>query len=178
MTDRRRNLSSFEKEQRFNRNRKVLNRFIRGFLAKNKVGIVHGTRATNAQLPRFLMRETTDWDVFVEKPRKRATQLEKKLDKRYRGDFFYVKKGTGSPGVKVFKVASNVTGESFVDFATPKRNIPSTPRRGVRFATLADQKRAAQINVRKKELEFRRAKDKNLLMRIKKFEKLRGGKKV
>ena len=166
------------REDFFKRNEKVANRHIRGFLAKNKVGIVHGTRATNVQLPRFLKRETKDWDVFVKYPKLRALQLESKLDKRYRGDFFKTVKGIGSPGINVYKVKSTITDEGFVDFATPNRNVPSVAKRGVRFATLADQRRIAQQNVRDKEKEFRKAKDLDLLKRIKRFEKIRGRKIV
>lgn len=162
----------------FDRNRNVINRFVRGFLAKKKVGIVHGTRATNAQLPRYLRRETTDWDVFVKKPKLRADQLEETLDKRFRGDVFDVKKGVGSPGVKVWKIKSKkyLGEEGFVDFATPNRMVPSIAKRGVRFATLADQKKIALQNLRKAETKFRREKDLNLLRRINKFEKSRGKK--
>ena len=174
MTDKK--LSEFEKELRFRRNKLLINRFTRNFLAKNKVGIVHGTRATNTQLPKFLKRETRDWDIFVKNPKMRAEQLEKILDKRFRGDFFRIKKGTGSPGVKVWKVKSNVNDEGFVDFATPNRMIPTIHKRGVRFATLKDQKKKAQENIRKPELKFRRAKDRDLLRRIRKFEKIRGRK--
>ena len=144
------------------RNKNLVNRFTRSFLAKNKVGVVHGTRATNAQLPRRLKRETLDWDVFVKNPELRARQLEHKLDKRFR--------------VNVYKIISNDTGEGLVDFATPSRQVESVAKRGVRFATLRDQKMAAMRNVSKPELKFRREKDQNLLNRIKKFEKIRGRK--
>lgn len=164
---RKRKLSEIEKRRLFKRNRKVVNRVVRGFLAKNKVGIVHGTRATNAQLPRDLQRKTLDWDVFVKNPKRRARQLEKALDKKFRFDAFKVKEGTGSPGVKVFKVKSNVTDEGFVDFATPGRMVPSVSKRGVQFATLRDQRNKAIENVKKSELKFRRPKDRDLLRRIK-----------
>ena len=154
----------------------LVNRFVRGHLAKKKVGIVHGTRATNAQLPSFLKRKTTDWDVFVKFPELRARQLENLLDKRFRGDFFKVKKGSGSPGIKVFKVKSTVTGEGLVDFATPNRQIPFVAKRGVKFATLADQKNIALQNLNKPSARFRRPKDLNLLRRIRIFEELRGRK--
>jgi len=160
--------------QFFNRNKNVANRFIRNFLAKNKLGIVHGTRATNNQLPRYLKRETFDWDVFVPKPKQSATKLEKNLDKRYKGDYFKVVRGKGSPGVMVYKVESTLTNEGFVDFASTKRVVPSIPIRGVRFATLKDQKQIAQVNVKNKELKYRREKDLSLLKRIKTYEKQRG----
>ncbi len=160
----------------YNRNKQLVNRFTRSFLAKNKVGIVHGTRATNAQLPRRLKRKTLDWDVFVKKPRIRALQLEAILDRRFRGNFFRVKRGLGSPGVRVYKIISNVDNEGLVDFANSNRPVNSVTKRGVRFATLKDQKERAEINIRKSELKFRREKDIDLLRRIKKFENIRGRK--
>lgn len=162
-----------EKRKLFKRNRKVVNRVVRGFLAKRKVGIVHGTRATNAQLPKRLNRKTLDWDIFVKNPRKRANQLERALDKKFRGDFFEVKRGVGSPGVKVWKVKSNVTGEGFVDFASTDRNVPSIPKRGVQFATLRDQVNKAKENLKKPSLKFRAEKDRSLVNRARKFHKRR-----
>lgn len=163
------------KEKFFKRNKNLVNRFTRNFLAKNKVGIVHGTRATNAQLPSAVKRKTLDWDVFVKNPKKRARQLEKLLDRRFKGDFFRVSKGLGSPGTKVFKIRSNITDEGFVDFATTNRKVPSKFIRGVRFATLKDQEERARINIKKPELKFRRAKDLDLLRRIKLSKKFIGG---
>ena len=71
---------------------------------------------------------------------------------------------------------SNKEPSDFVDFATPDMQVYSVSKRGVRFATLKDQRMRAEINVRKKELQFRRPKDRDLLKRIKQFEKMRGRK--
>ncbi len=160
--------SEAEKRKLFNRNKNVINRVVRNFLSKNKTGIVHGTRSTNAQLPRDLNRETLDWDIFVKNPKKRAKQLERALDKKFRGDFFHVKKGIGSPGVKVWKVKDNFNDEGFVDFATTEERVPSIPKRGVRFAILKQQVAKAKRNVKNPELKFRRDKDQNLINRAKK----------
>lgn len=168
-----RKLSPIEKAQRMKRNKKVINRVVRGWLGKNKVGIVHGTRATNVQLPRNLERKTIDWDVFVKNPKKRATQLEKALDKKFGGDFFHVKKGL-NVNLKVHKVLSNIDYEGVADFAISKRDVPSVSKRGVRFATLKDQVDIAKQTIKKPEARFRRQKDLNLIKRVKKFEQLRG----
>ena len=157
----------------FKRNERVVDRFIRGFLAKNKVGIVHGGRAQNAQLPRPLERKPTkDWDVFSKNPKLRATQLEKKLDKRFRGDFFKVKKGA-TVKLKVHKVVSNIDGESVADFSLPDRQVGFVAKRGVRFALLKDQFERAKANVKDPDKKFRRAKDMSLIRRVRSFEKMR-----
>ena len=164
------------KEKLLKRNAKVVNRFIRGWLAKKKVGIVHGGRAQNAQLPQFLERRSTkDWDVFVRKPKTRAQQLEKVLDKRFRGDVFKVKKGA-TKRLKVHKVVDNFQGESVADFSIPDRMVPWKPIRGVKFATLKDQKEKALRTIKKPEAQFRKAKDLDFLRRVRKFEKIRGKK--
>lgn len=156
----------------FNRNKPLINRFVRGYLAKNKVGIVHGTKASNVQLPRYLERETRDWDVFVKKPKLRARQVERLLDKRFGGDYFKVKKGA-TVKLKVHKVVSNINDKGYVDFSIPDRTVPVTAKRGVKYATLKDQYLKAKSNVKDKEKEFRKEKDMDLIRRVKKFEKLR-----
>ncbi len=164
-----------QKRKLFKRNRKVVNRVVRGFLAKNKIGVVHGTRATNAQLPRDLHRKTLDWDVFVKNPELRSRQLERKLDRKFGFDAFKTKKGTGSPGIKVWKIKTTGIDEGFVDFATPNRRVPSIPKRGVQYATLKDQVKKARENIKKPELKFRRAKDRDLIRRVR---KAKGGRRV
>ena len=161
------------------RNKNVVNRFIRNFLAKKKVGVVHGGKAQNAQMPRGLSRPTTkDWDVFVKNPKLRAMQLEKMLDKRFRGiskDSFRVKKGKTTK-LKVHKVVSNTDNESVADFAIPDRIVPTKALRGVKFATLSDQKKRDLDNLTKKSTQFRRGKDLDFLRRLNKFERSRGKK--
>lgn len=167
--------SEIQKRKLFNRNKNVINRVVRNFLAKRKVGIVHGGRSTNAQLPRDLQRKTLDWDIFVKNPKKRAAELERALDKKFRGDLFHIKKGIGSPGIKVWKVKSNITDEGFVDFATPGRVVPSVSKRGVQFATLRDQVKKARANLKNPEVAFRKEKDQDLINR---FKKARAGRRI
>ncbi len=157
------------------RNRGVINRIVRGHLAKRKKGIVHGARAINAQLPRHLNKPTKDWDVFVRNPELSARILEFKLDRRFRGNVFDVKKGS-SKVFNVRKVFSISDGETIVDFAQSKVPIPTKPIRGVKFATLAYHKGQIKRTLKDTTAKFRRAKDLDALKRIGKFEKLRGRK--
>lgn len=158
------------KKELFQRNIRVIDRVVRGRLAKTG-RTVHGSRAQNEQLPRNLQKKTKDWDIFAKDPKKAAMNMEKALDKKFGGDFFKTKKGTGSPGVKVYKVKSNVTDEGFVDFASPKREIPTVSKRGVNMATLADQIRQAKENVSNPKVKYRHAKDLDLIRRYNKFKK-------
>jgi len=172
---RKKDFTDVEKEAILRRNKNVINRVVRGRLAKTK-RIVHGARSQNAQLPSFLKRKATvDWDVFAKDPKTAAMQMEMALDKKFRGDFFDVKKGK-TKKLKVHKVFSNVSGESFVDYSIPDRKVPTVSKRGVRFASLKDQVERAKNNLKKPDAEFRREKDLSLIKRVRKFEKLRGKK--
>ena len=158
------------KEKFFERNKNLINRFVRGRLAKTK-RIVHGTRATNVQLPKFLERKpTVDWDVFAKNPKKAAINMERFLDKKFKGDFFDVREGK-TKRLKVHKVFSNVTGETQVDFSIPDRKVPTISKRNVRFATLKDQVEKAKKNIKDPSRIFRRDKDLDLIRRVKIFER-------
>ncbi len=156
------------------RNRGVIDRVVRGRLAKTK-RIMHGGRAQNEQLPKRLQRKTVDWDIFAKNPRKAARNMERALDKKFKGDAFRVKPGK-TKSLGVMKVVSNETGEGFVDYAKPDRMVQTVSKRGVRMASLKDQKTRATMNLKDPERAFRRAKDLEFLGRIKKFEKIRGKK--
>jgi len=162
------------KEQFFKRNKGVINRLIRTRLGKTG-RIVHGSRAQNALMPRFLSRHATDWDILARNPKKAAEGLEKVLDKKFRGDFFRVREGK-TRRLKVHKVVSNITDEGVADFATAERRVPSITKRRIRFATLKDQKERAEKNLKTKSAIYRRKKDLDLLERIRIFEKQRGKK--
>lgn len=60
--------------------------------AKRNNEILRGARAMNAQLSIGLLeRGTEDYDLFSKKPKKSALELERELDRRAGGDFYYVK---------------------------------------------------------------------------------------
>ncbi len=163
------------KEKFFERNKNLVNRFVRGRLAKTG-RTVHGTRATNVQLPRFLERKpTVDWDVFAKNPKKAATNMEKFLDKKFKGDFFDVKEGV-TKRLKVHKVFSNVDGKTRVDFSIPDRRVQTITKRSVKFATLKDQVEKAKSNLRDPTKRFRADKDRSLVERVRIFEELRSKK--
>lgn len=160
------------KKKFFERNKPLINRFVRQRLGKTK-RIVHGSRASNVQLPRFLNRVPGDWDVLAKNPKKAAKGMEKWLDKKFKGDFFSVRPGA-TKKLKVHKVFANTTGRGVVDFSLPDRKIPTVTVKQIRWATLKDQKQRALKNVKDPSKAFRRSKDLDLLKRIRIFEKQRG----
>jgi hypothetical protein len=162
-------------EKFINRNKGVIDRVIRNRLVKTK-RIVHGARAQNVQLPRFLERRPTiDWDIFAKNPDLAAHGMERALDKKFRGDRFAIKEGV-TKRLKVRKVYSKDTGETFADFSVPDRVVPTKAIRGKRFATLKDQFEKAKKNLKDPTKVFRADKDRSLVRRVRQFEKLRGRK--
>jgi hypothetical protein len=60
--------------------------------AKRNNEILRGARAMNRQLSIGLLeRGTEDYDLFSKKPKQSALELERELDKKASGDFYYVK---------------------------------------------------------------------------------------
>jgi len=165
-------LTEFEREQRLKANKEIINRVVRNRLTKTK-RIVHGSRAQNVQLPYPLRKKPTDWDVFAKNPKKAAIEMEKVLDKKFKGDFFEVKKGS-TVKKKVNKVIAKSTGQSYVDYSIPPNNVPTVSKRGIRFASLCQQVKHTKETIKKPETKFRRAKDLDFLRRVRILEKKRG----
>lgn len=166
-------LSTSSRERFYGRNKPIINRVIRGHIAKTRKGIVHGTKATNAQLPKILQRKTRDWDIKTENPLLSALQLEKKLDKKFRGDFFRVEEGA-TKALSVHKVKSNINDKTYADFSKRDEPMPWISKRGVRFATLKNQVEKAKKLFKDPSKLFRREKDIDLIRRVRKFEKMKG----
>jgi hypothetical protein len=142
--------------------RPLLGRAILGQIKGSK-NVVYGARSINAQVPKYLEKHTEDWDVFSAKPKQEAMRLEKKLDKKFGGDYFYVEpaehKGT-------FKVRSRVTRSGVADFTKPEKKVDYKTVRGVRNASLEWTKNHIKQTLKDKESEFRWDKDREALQRI------------
>ena len=161
----------------YRREPEATNKAILAFLrdARNPHMIVFGAQALNTHLPDWLDRETKDWDVVtVGDAQKLATQLENLLDRRYNGDFFNVEPAI-HPGT--FKVKSKVTGSTVADITLKDKEIEFHRIKGVNYASLDWLEGEAEKLIANPETEFRRAKDKDTLQRIRVFRqyKRKGG---
>jgi len=134
--------------------------------AEKQNQIIHGTMALNVQLPMHLRRETKDFDIFTDNPRKSARELASTLKRRL-GDKFKVVKGS-HPGT--FKVKKN--GETVADFTQKRGKIKTKKILGVRYKKLSTIKKGTQKLVKKKGTEFRREKDIDTLERIREIERI------
>ena len=134
--------------------------------AQQQNQIIHGTHDITVQLPSNIRRETKDFDVYTENPRKSARELASNLKRRL-GDKFKVVKGS-HPGT--FKVKKN--GETVADFTQKRGPIKTKKIQGVRYKKLSTIKKGTQKLVKKKGTEFRREKDIDTLQRIREVERI------
>lgn len=132
--------------------------------ARRKGHIIFGARSVNQQVPMYLEKPTEDWDIFSKTPKKTAKRVEKKLDKRFGGDFFSteeaIHKGT-------YKVQNKVTLRNVADYSKPEGKVPFVKRKGVKYANLEFQKKQIKKSLDDPESKFRRNKDLESRQRIK-----------
>ena len=164
LSDRQR-LNFYKDKARGNKIKKIILKNVR-----KKQHIVHGARALNEFFPPFLGRPTGDYDVFSSTPKRTAERIEKRLDKRFGGDFFRTEPAKFAGTVKI---KSNVTERTVADYTRPKREIQHTRRRGIKYANFKHFKRRIKESLADPKNRFRHDKDRETLRRIKLTEKLR-----
>jgi len=131
--------------------------------------IVYGARATNKVFPEYLDKHTEDWDIATnDDPKQVANKIEKMLDKRYGGNYFYVEpaKHEGT-----FKIKSKVTRSGVVDVSIIEDPISHERIGGINYATLDNQVKNIEKSLSDPESKFRHDKDKETLQRIKIYER-------
>ncbi len=155
----------------FYRNKKKVSEVIIDHVKKKK-HIIFGARSLNAHFPKFLDKPTTDYDILVERgnPKKVARRLEKKLDKKFKGNFFIVEKAV-HPGT--YKVKGVLGKEGIIDVSKTKEKIPTDKIRGVRYSKLSFEKGKVKQSLKDPQSKFRHDKDRERLERIRIFESLK-----
>lgn len=155
---------TIKKKKNFLKKRKEVKRIILNEVRKEK-GIIFGARSVNKQVPKFLREHTEDYDILSDKdPKKLAKRIEKKLDKRFGGNFYEVKaaqhKGT-------YKVNNRFTGKGIADVSKREVDVPFVKRKGVRFAKLSFQEKKIKESLANPDARFRHNKDRFSRDRIK-----------
>ena len=137
--------------------------------------IIYGARALNKQLPSYLDKHTEDYDIFSPTPKKDAMQTEKKLDKHFGGDYFYVEpaKHEGT-----WKVKSKINKQGYADYTKPDKKIPFRKIGGKKYVRLDYVKQHIKKTLKDKEAKYRHDKDRDALNRIKVYEKLKKPKRT
>ena len=126
--------------------------------------ILHGNRAINMQLPKYLQVYTEDYDIFSTNPKQDAKRIEKILDERYSGNFFEVR-----PSPKfadTFNVFSRVTKRKVADLTKYDVDIPFKEIDSIKVATLDHHLERIEATLRDSSKKSRWDKDKETRQRI------------
>lgn len=165
-------MTTLKRVEHFHRYRKNIPKIILSKTQGHEV--IYGARALNKQLPSFLDKPTQDFDIFSPTPKKDAKEVERALDKKFKGDYFYVEpakhKGT-------WKVKSNIDKEGYVDYTKVKEKIPSRKIGKHRYVKLIWVKKHIKKTLKNPEAKYRWDKDKDALNRIKVYERLKKAKR-
>jgi len=154
---------TLKQKEKFFRNQKKVGKVIINHVKKRGL-ILFGQKATNRQLPKDLRKDTQDYDIFSATPKKSAKRIERKLDRKLKGNFFLVREAKHGG---TYKVISRVGDKGVVDVGKPSRKVPTVKRKGVKLATLEFQKQQIRKSLADKDSKFRHAKDKEVRSRIK-----------
>jgi len=147
--------------------KKKIDEIVKKHLQKKKKLILYGARAYNVHFPSFLDTKTTDWDVYSKTPKKSAQRVEKKLDKKFGGNYFYVQKAKYP---QTHKVKSYVTEKTVTDMTKPQEKVPHVTKQNMSVVKLSYAKKRIQQILKDKTQEFRHAKDRETLRRMKAYE--------
>lgn len=142
---------------------------------KKRKAIVYGSKSVNKQLPSHLRTKEGDYDIFTKKPKKFSRVLEKKLDKKARGNFYETE-----PAIYegTYKIKRRLSGVNVADVSKTPKKIGTISRNGITYANLQFQKGQIKKSLSDPESKFRHKKDKFTRTRIKLAEQKRKIRKV
>lgn len=144
--------------------------FIRSIILRraDKGQVVYGARATNAQLPMHLRKETSDYDILTHKPKKNAVAMAKKLNKAIGSKRYIVIKAKHSGTYKI----KTKEGKTIVDYTQLKRKPKTKKIYGTEYKDIKAIKKNVKRLIKKPETKYRRQKDIGTLSRIKEIERI------
>ena len=157
---------SVRKTERFHKQKKKINKTIIKKMDKHE--IIYGARALNKRFPSFLDTPTQDYDIYTPYPKRDANETEKALDKKFGGNFFHVTKGQCP---RTWRVRGQVNNEVYADYTKPEEKIPYDMIDGRKYVTLEHTKKHIIKTLDDPTSEYRHAKDRDALNRIKIFER-------
>jgi len=153
------------------------------FRDKNKIGkvildtskkrglIIFGARSVNKQVPKHLRSQTEDYDIFTPNvPKKTARRIERKLDRRFGGNYFEIKEAA-HPGT--YKISTIIGQKGVADISKKPDKIKLIKRNGVYYAHTDFQKQKIKESLSDPKSKFRHEKDKESRLRIELAEKKR-----
>lgn len=135
----------------------------------NKHETIYGARSVNKQIKPVLRTHTQDFDIYTQTPRKDAKELERALERKFKGNQFKVEKAK-HPGT--IKVKSNVTSKTIADY-TKEVNKVSRKKIGRHYyVPLSEIKKSIKKTLQDPTSKYRHSKDKATLTRIRVHETL------
>lgn len=152
----------------FHKKKHLIPTIIKGTIGKQE--IVYGEHALKIRFPKYLERPTNDYDVLSRTPMKDAIQAEKALDKKFGGDFFFVKQAEHEG---TFKVVAYANQEGYADFTKLEKPVKYDTIKGIKYMSLDEEIKNRKKSLQNPEFSFRHPKDKDALNRIKIYK---GGK--
>lgn len=153
---------NLKQTEKFYKNKEVIKRVILSKTDPHEV--IHGQMALNKQFPKHLRTHTRDYDIYSEKYRKDAREVEKALDKELGGNYFRVELAK-HPGTR--KVVSNVDNKTYADYTKSPNHIPHRKISGKNYASLEYFKNHIAKTLKDPTAKYRHAKDKLTLQKIK-----------
>ena len=112
-------VNNLRKKDNYYKKKSLISPTINSFLKKSK-GIVYGSTAVNFYTPPHLDAVPGDYDVYSQSPKKSARKVERKLDKKFKGNYFKVEKAK--------YMIPNYDGIQDYDKAQYIKNGPSHPQ--------------------------------------------------
>lgn len=147
--------------------------------ARKEGNIIFGSQAIKRKLGINARPPSGDYDLFSDMPKSSANKTETKLDKSFKKDLFFTKKGANPSTWKVkFKgrdgKALTKDDIGVADYTkTPKPKPKTFKFRGVNYRTLNEELKAKKKLISDKQFDFRRKKDLEDFLRIKKFGRIK-----
>jgi hypothetical protein len=133
--------------------------------AQDKGQIIYGARAINRQTPKFLNKDTEDYDIQTKKPKKSARELVSELKRINLNATMEKAQHKGTYKVKI-------DGKTIADYTHLKGKPKTTLLLSNRYYDIKSIKKDLQRTLKKKRAEFRKEKDTDSLGRIESMEKL------
>ncbi len=146
--------------------------------AKKEKNIVYGGQSIKKSLGIF-SRTTNDYDFFSKHPKKSADTSQENLDKLFRKDVFFDKRGTNKTTWKVKFVGKDGKKNTKDDIGvadytkTPKPTPKTFSYRGIKYRNLKEEFEAKKRLVESKEYKYRREKDVKDYEKIKKYGRIK-----
>lgn len=155
---------SIKELKKYYKGKELVDKIIEQRLKEDKDLTLYGGRAANMQLPKYLQRETEDWDIYSEdNPEQDARELETLLDKRFGMDFFSV---VPSRHEGTYIVRSKVTGQGVADITLKRTDVLHRKVAGIDVTTLEYQVKRMKATLKDPARKHRWDKDRDTLQRI------------